>query len=394
MTLGAAGAASAQLPEDPYVSSDGQLTVAGELSATISPPDNDAFFNYTDYEHNGLRTARARLLGEWRMLSRMSLLGELRAENADAIDLAALYVRWRPWEHRQFDVQVGRIPPVLGAFARHAYGRDNLVIGTPLAYQYLISLRPDALPATADDVLRMRGRGWRSSFPIGSTDVAPGVPLVTGFHWDTGAEASWRSGRMELSGALTRGAPATPAGFDARARPTWSGRAAITAATGLVLGASGARGRWIGRDVLRAVPDTVRHDAVQTVIGFDGEFGFGRWLVRGEWLRSAFQVPAVAAPWVDSPLIASSGFVEARYRWRPRWQIAARAEHLGFSDIRGTLLNGDLVPWDAPIARLEAVVGFRATRSIEVRGGWQENRRFGRRLIQRGYPALQVLYWF
>jgi len=36
---------------------------------------------------------------------------------------------------------------VIGAFARQAYGRDNLVIGTPLAYQYLTSLRPDALPA-------------------------------------------------------------------------------------------------------------------------------------------------------------------------------------------------------------------------------------------------------
>ena len=37
-----------------------------------------------------------------------------------------------------------------GAFARRTYANDNPLIGYPLAYQYLTSLRPDAVPATAD----------------------------------------------------------------------------------------------------------------------------------------------------------------------------------------------------------------------------------------------------
>src|SRR5438445_5776950 len=46
---------------------------------------------------------------------------------------------------KNFDVQIGRIPPTFGAFARRTYANDNPLIGYPLAYQYLTSLRADAL---------------------------------------------------------------------------------------------------------------------------------------------------------------------------------------------------------------------------------------------------------
>src|SRR5256886_9040457 len=65
-----------------------------------------------------------------------------------------------------FDIQAGRVPPTFGAFARRAYVSDNFLIGYPLAYQYLTSLRPDAVPANADELLRSEerrvGKEWRS----------------------------------------------------------------------------------------------------------------------------------------------------------------------------------------------------------------------------------------
>jgi len=394
LVAAAPGNAAAQLPEGPYVTPDGRLTLAGELSVAFSRTDDDAYFNYTTYEHSALRTVRTRLLAEWRAGSRVALLGELRVENRDSVDAAALFLRWRPWRERNFDVQVGRIPPVIGAFARHAYGRDNVVIGAPLAYQYLTALRPDALPASADDLLGMRARGWRPAFPLGSQEIAPGLPLVAGFRWDTGAEARWRAGRLELAGALTRGAPAAPAVLDRPARPTWSGRAAVHAAPGLTLGLSGAHGRWIERDALAAVPEGARARAGQSVLGADMEFGVGPWLVRAEWLRSAFAMPAAGTPAIASPLVASSGFFEARYRWRPRWQAAVRLERLTFSAIRGTLEGGAPTPWEAPVGRVEAIIGFRAARNLELRAGWQHDWREAGRVRERGYPAAQVLYWF
>ena len=59
-------------------------------------------------------------------------------------------------------------PDLRGVSRRHAYAADNPLIGYPLAYQYLTSLRPDALPASADELLRMRGRGWLSNFSVGN----------------------------------------------------------------------------------------------------------------------------------------------------------------------------------------------------------------------------------
>lgn len=158
VALGAAGNAQAQASRE-Y--SEARLAAGGEVTAILGPADKDAFFNYTDYDQNALRVARLRLFGEWRAVAdRVSVVGELRTENGTDLDAPALYLRWRPAASTRLWIQAGRIPPVIGAFARRAYGRDNAVLGLPLIYQYLTSLRPDALPRTPDDLLRMRGRGW------------------------------------------------------------------------------------------------------------------------------------------------------------------------------------------------------------------------------------------
>jgi hypothetical protein len=392
--LGAA-TARAQIPDQPYTTAGGRLSFGADLTVATSPRDHDAFFNFTDYGQNDLRMGRFRLLGEWRLRQSLSFLGELRAENGDGLEAAAWYLRWRPWKTRGFDLQVGRIPPVAGTFARQPYGRDNPLIGTPLAYQYLTSLRSDALPATADDLLRMRGQGWKASYPIGSQTPATGLPLVSAFHWDTGVEAHWQQGWIDLAGAVTRGSPSVPiAGADSTPGVAWSGRAAVRAPAGLTVGLSAERGDWIGASVLQALPVSLRARAEQTVVGADVTFGWGRWLVRGEELHSSFQIPFLDAPTASTTLGVLAAFVEARYRILPRWQVAARIERLDFTSIQGTLYGGSPTPWDAPVERSEIDLGFRVTRNLELRGGWQMNWRDGGQVIERGYPAAELLYWF
>jgi hypothetical protein len=383
--------AAAQTRDEPYSFARGRVTFGGEVAGMFSPEDDEAFFNYTDYERNALRMARLRLFTQWRVARPLSVVAEIRTENADALEVSALYARWRPVESHALDIQIGRIPPVIGAFARRAYGRDNLVIGLPLAYQYLTSLRADALPATVDDVLRMRGRGWRPSYPIGSQDVEPGVPLVSATRWDTGVEARWRTGWVEVAGAFTRGAPAVPVVQETNGGRQWSGRAAVHLPVGLTMGVSGAHGEWIEDSVLTLLPEHRRDESDQSLIGLDFEAGLGHWLVRAESIWSSFQIPILLAP-AATPLRTWSGFFEGRYRWHPRWQVAGRAEHLTFATLAGPA--GIPTTWDAPVVRLEAIVGFRATRAIELRGGWQHNWRDGGRIEEHGSPAAQVLFWF
>jgi hypothetical protein len=380
--------AAAQPLDRPYAMALGPVALGGEISAVFGPTDDTAFFNYTDYELNALRTARLRVAAEWRVRPTLALLGEVRADNFADVDASGFYVRWQPWADRPLAIQAGRVPPVFGAFPRRAYGRDNPMPGAPLVYQYLTSLRPDALPETTADLLRMRGRGWRPSYPIGAATIGTGVPLVNAIRWDTGAQASWQAPRWALFGALTRGAPAVPVLRETNDGLQLSGRAAVHVWRGATVGISAARGPWIDNDARRLLPAGASNAGSQRVWGIDGEHGEGQWLVRGEWIHSAFDVPLGTPQAAGMTLSANGGFGEVRYRPTARWQLAARAGWLAF----GSLTSGEA--WDHPVQRIEGTVGYRATRHLDVRGGYQHNWRRDGRATRRGYPTLQLLYWF
>ncbi len=136
-------AAGQSLPAGPVSALDGRLGVGAEVTATFGANDEQAYFNYTDYEHNTLRMFRVALSAAWRPVSRVAVVGEVRSEDLDLVRPYAAYVRVRPWLNHDFDIQAGRIPPTFGAFGRRGYqGNDNPLIGYPLAYQY-----PDVAPA-------------------------------------------------------------------------------------------------------------------------------------------------------------------------------------------------------------------------------------------------------
>ena len=163
------------LPSGPIRAIDGRLLVNGEVVATMSATDNIAFFNYTDYEHNALRLFRFSLSGAWQPVAPARL--RRRAADGGSRSPAGLRrLRALPalGRHSGFDIQAGRIPPSFGVFSRRAYTTDNPVIGYPLAYQYLTSIHPDAVPALAEDLIRMRARGWLSTFPVGNRTPGPG----------------------------------------------------------------------------------------------------------------------------------------------------------------------------------------------------------------------------
>ena len=207
---------------------------------------------------------------------RVAVLTELRAEGVSRVDLNAAYVRVRPWPGVPLDIQAGRIPPVFGAFGRRTYANDRMLIGYPLAYQYLTSIRPNAVPATADDLLQMRGRGWRSSFPIGDPTPETGVPLVSGFRWDTGAQARWAPGRIETAVSVTTGTLSNPRIIDDNGRPQIAGRFAVQPVVGLVTGISAARGAWLDDDV------PGESGQAQTAFGADAEYSRGYLVLRTE----------------------------------------------------------------------------------------------------------------
>lgn len=392
--VGTPAAAAAQgVPTEPVRVFGGRLVLGGEAALTVGTPDHESYFNFTDYERNALRNLRLSLTGLWQPADRLAFVGEMRSEDFQSAGAYAAYVRLRPWRERSFDIQAGRIPPVFGAFGRRSYSSDRTLIGYPLAYQYLTSLRADAVPATADDLLAMRARGWRSNFPVGSPVGAAGVPLVSAFRWDTGVQARWSGSLADAAFSVTTGTLSRPRVADDNDSKQISGRFAVKPIAGLVAGISGARGGWVAR----SVPLPVRHsrgDLAQTAFGADAEYSRDYWLVRGELIWSRWRLPFVTTPAEGPTLEARGMWVEGRYRITPRWYAAARADRLDFSNITGTLFSNVTTPWEAPVQRYEAGGGYYVMRNLVARAAVQRNVRDGGRVRSRTFLTGQVAYWF
>lgn len=389
--LGLAAAAGAQtLPSEPVTFGGGRVVLGGDVAVSFAPRD-PGFFNYSDYEHSTLRELRLGVTASVRATDRISFLGEVRSENFDRLSPFALYARIRPFPDRRLDIQIGRIPPTFGTFTRRVYGRDNPLIGYPLAYQYLTSLRADAVPATPDELLRMRARGWLTNFSIGNPAADRGLPLVTAFSWDTGVQVSTGWHAVGVTASITNGTPSNPRVSDDNAGKQVAVRVAVAPVIGLVIGSSFARGQFLSRRVLNAMPAARAGDFVQRAHGVDVEYSRDRWLVRGDAVLSQWQLPLPNEPLTHGALKAIAIAVEGRYTFLPGAYAAARAEHLAFSRIAGT---SRIVAWDAPVSRVEVGGGYYLQRNLVARISLQHNTREAGRVRRASLLAAQLLFWF
>jgi hypothetical protein len=389
--LALAGAAPPALAWDPRSLAGGRLSLGGEVSLAIAEEDL-GFFNYTDYRDSYLRMARLGAAAEVRLSPHLTLLGELRTYNFHGVRPYALYARVRPWTERELDIEIGRIPPVFGAFSRRRYGTDNPLIGLPQAYQYLTSIRPDALPATADDLVRMRGEGWLVRYPLGNRVPAAGLPLVASLQWDTGVLVNVGREPLQLSAAITQGTLGNPVFHDDNDGKQIAGRAAWTPVVGLILGASGARGEYLATGAEAVLPaDLAAQTYRQEAWGVDVEYSRDHWLLRSEVIWSDWDMPAVRAPLITSPLDSRAVMVEGVYKFAPGFWAAARFDDLAFSDVQAT---AGVFTWDAPVRRLEVGVGYAVHRYVHVKAAWQRNRRDGGAVHRQDFIAGQVLLWF
>jgi hypothetical protein len=395
LLLAGAPATAQVLPAGPYSAFDGRLVLSGDVTGTAGAKDDHAFFNFTDYEHNALRLLRLGASGIWRPLDQVAFVGEVRSEDLEYPRTYAAYVRVRPWRAHAFSIQAGRIPPSFGAFARRTYTSSTALVGYPLAYQYLSSLRPDAIPAGPDDLLRMRGRGWLSRFPIGTPDADAGVPLVSAFRWDTGVQATWDGPLVAITGAVTNGTLSDPRVRDNNGGKQLSGRVALRPVAGLVLGVSGARGEWLSRDVVRLLPeDLASGHHPEIVWGVDAEYSRDHWIVQTELVAGRWTMPFSRPVHARQDVKALGAWIEGRYKFTPRVFVAARADRLDFSRITGTLFSGRPTPWDAPVSRIEAAVGYYLQRNLIARACVQRNQRENAGVRHRTFVSAQLSYWF
>jgi hypothetical protein len=386
-----ATAAAQTLPSDPVTFAEGRVVLGGDVAVAVAPEDR-GFFNYGDYEQTTLRQVRLGLTAQARVNERLSFLGELRSDNLRTLEPFALYARIRPFPQYRLDIQAGRIPPTFGSFSRRTYSQDNPLIGLPLAYQYLTSLRSDVAPGDADELLRMRARGWRSSFTYGNLEPERGVPLVSALTWDTGVQVTTGWKMVTVAAAVTNGTPSRPLVSDDNAGKQLAARVSVKPATGFVVGGSFARGEFLSRDVRALLgPAADAYSYAQRAAGADLEYSRDRWVVRADAVLSEWQMPLPTHGAAPFALRAAAVALEGRYTFLPGFYGAARAEHLGFNRIAGATHVDE---WDAPVTRFEIGGGAYLQRNLTARVSLQTNLRDGGRITTQHLMAAQLLYWF
>jgi hypothetical protein len=398
LALGWPVAARAQeWPSGTLSACEGRITFGGEISVTVGSEDR-GYFNYTDYDRSALRLARADLVTAFRASQHLSLLLELRAEG----DISAghwtttpyaAYVRLRPWAARDLAIDAGRIPTAFGAFLGRTYGPGNPLIGYPLGYQYLASLREDSIPRNADQLLAARARGWYVAYPVGDRQPSTGTPVVSAFRYDTGVRVTIGSeqARAQVLGSVTAGTLAYPRVADDNGSPQVAGRVVLRPAVGLAVGASGAHGAFIADRVRTELPPGLAsRQYPQRAFGADAEYSRDHWLVRGEVIVSSWDMPALEWPELDT-LTTRSFLAEGRYTILPQLYAAARYDGLWFSTIAGSTQRDT---WDANVSRVEAGIGYRVVRPLTIKTSVQHVKRDGGRVRTDTLGAMQVVLWF
>lgn len=394
----------AQETDVPAAAAAPRVSVGGEVTLTFGS-DDPHYFNFTDYDQNVLRLALVTLSGALSLAPWIDAVAQVRTENADRARVGALYARLRPF--RSLVIAAGRVPPVFGAFARSSYRSDSPLVSRPLGYQYLSTLRADAVPASADALLAVRGRGWLVRYPPAvprdpyeaperyASPEAPaaGVPIVSSHRWDTGVIATAWTDTIEASGGLTLGSLSDPrlednnGGRQVVARVQWRPQAAWS------FGASAAHGGFLSREAaLEAGAGPSGWD--QTAVAADASYSRDHLRVRGEVMRSSWALPAVAEPRLPRALRAVATTLEVSQRVHPRADVALRADWLQFSRVTGTLYGGRATPWDADVSRVEVGIAYRLARHWSARVAYQHNWRHGSPSVDAGYPAVQLSAWF
>lgn len=377
----------------PLVLFGGRLRVGGLISGTIAPED-DGYFNwvgYDDYGNSTLRRFRLALNAELRFGPHAAVLTEIWSDNLRPPRVYALFLRLRPWTERAFDVQVGMVPPVFGAFPRRRYGGENPLPSLPLAYQYVTSMREDAAPASAEELLSMRGRGWRVRYSVGSPYPGPGVPLVNAEIWDTGIQARIGRRPVSLAVSLTQGTLSYPLVRDDNDGKQLAARLAWTPGPQLTLGVSAARGAFLAREVTDLLPPAAGTDFDQKAAGVDLEYAQGYWILRAEALWSRWTLPPLDVTRIETPQDSLGAYVEARYKLSPGLYVAGRVGRLSYRTLPS---EGGSETWDAGVTRVELGGGYALRRQVLLKGAFQQNWRDGGRVRKESLISAQVLLWF
>ena len=301
-------------------------------------------------------------------------IGQIRADGA--------YALWTPVAARDLSLEVGKIPWPIGTYAPRTYSDKNALIGEPLMYQYRTSLEWDKPALTVDEQVAKAGTGQF----LNDTKNSPYLPLVDERWWDMGAVLIGSQRPLEFSLGVVQDSPGWQSpGPDNTPGATMLGRVGLVPAPGLRLGISGADGTWLSALFAIVLPAGKElRDYHETTLMVDAEVERGPFELRGEGVDRRWQTI------LTGNLDVKGGYAEGRWAFPNGAWLAGRIEAMRYGDVTTSALVTR--PWDDDIDRWEATLGYRVTRDVHAKLGFQRTRRypFGAERLQDDLAAASL----
>ena len=220
--------------------------------------------------------------------------------------------------------------------------------------------------------------------------IAPGMPLITAFRWDTGVQVRVGPESLNASAAVTNGTSSDPRTRDNNGGKQIAGRLQWRPSVGLALGGSAASGAYVADAALASATIACGHVTARSS-------------TRSVWTRSTRATTgwcAASSSGTDGrcPTLSQHARRHERVRRRALQDFARllrggpnRSPRLQRPD-RHQLGNRT---WDAPVTRLETGVGYYIRRNLLAKGTYQHNWRDGGRRHEpravRGAAAFLVV---
>lgn len=301
-------------------------------------------------------------------------------------------VRFTPGAQRRFAIQAGKFATIVGNWTtRHDSWRDPFITA-PLPYGGSTPIWDNAAVVNRATLFNWSYADRPATPADRALDPQRRLPVIWGPAYALGAAVSGTTGRfdwaLELKNAALAARPAEWRNLDALTdEPAWSGRLGYRPNPTWSFGASASSGAYLRPGYAAPVPaEYHRGDYRQEVAGLDAAFAWRHWQVWAEGFAVRFTIPEIG----DAKLV--TGYVEARYKFTPRFSAALRVNRQEFDTLPDP--SGRQRRWGHDGWRTEFAPAFRFTPNVQLKLQWSVQREddLGRRLIHDTAAQLTVRF--
>lgn len=301
-------------------------------------------------------------------------------------------LRYTPFAAGRLSVQAGQFATIVGSWVHRHGSWENPFISAPLAYDHLTGVW-DVAAARSPGILLSWAHVIPSlTAPDEFTDKHLRLPVIWGPSYASGVAVMGEVGRfnyaVEAKGATLASRPEAW-GFDRATwrHPTLSARFGYRPNVMWNFGVSASQGVYLLPVARPTIPAGYGlADYRQVVLGAEAGFAWRYWQVWAELFEARFDVPQVGR--ADTV----SGYIEAKYKFTPRFSGAVRWNQQTFGEVRR--LSGQWVAWGRDTWRIDLAPAWRFTAQTQLKLQYSLQHEAGRTTDPRSLGSAQFTVRF